>query len=70
VRALRVLKNWISDGSLPALRAGRRVRIRRKDFLAFVDNGYIGHRRRQAAFDAQAFWDGEEMPLPDLPDPE
>jgi hypothetical protein len=49
---------------------GRRVRIRREDFLAFVDSGYTGHPPRRPAFDAQAFWDGEEMPLPDLPDPE
>jgi hypothetical protein len=43
------------------------VRIRREDFLALVDNSYTGHRPRRPAFDAQAFWDGEEMPLPELP---
>jgi excisionase family DNA binding protein len=66
----QTVRNWIIDGSLPALRAGRRVRIRRQDFLAFLDNGYTGHRLRRRAFDAQAFWDGEEMPLPELLDPE
>jgi hypothetical protein len=55
---------------MPALRVGRRVRIRSEDFLAFVDNGYTGHRPRRPAFDARAFWDGEEMPLPELPNPE
>jgi excisionase family DNA binding protein len=66
----QTVRNWIIDGSLPALRAGRRVRIRRQDFLAFLDNGYTGHRPQRRAFDAQAFWDGEEMPLPELLDPE
>jgi len=65
----QTVRNWIIDGSLPALRAGRRVRIRREDFQAFVDNGYT-HRPRRPAFDAQAFWDGEEVPLPELPGPE
>ena len=65
----QTVRNWIEQGSMPALRVGRRVRIRREDFLAFVDNGYTGHPRRPA-FDAQAFWDGEEMPLPELPNPE
>ena len=65
----QTVRNWIIDGSLPALRAGRRVRIRRQDFLAFLDNGYTGHGPPRRAFDAQAFWDGEEMPLPELPKP-
>ena len=51
---------------LPALRIGRRVRIRREDFQALVDHRYTGGRGREPAFDARAFWDGEEMPLPHL----
>ncbi len=66
----QTVRNWIDQGSMPALRVGRRVRIRREDFLAFVDNGYTGGRPQRPAFDAQAFWDGEEMPLPELPHPE
>ena len=66
----QTVRNWIIDGSLPALRAGRRVRIRREDFLAFVDKGYTGHRPRRPAFDAQAFWNGEEVPPAEVPDPE
>jgi excisionase family DNA binding protein len=66
----QTVRNWIEQGSMPAVRVGRRVRIRREDFLAFVDNGYSGHRLRRPAFDAQGFWDGDEMPLPELPDRE
>lgn len=66
----QTVRNWIDQGSMPALRVGRRVRIRREDFLAFVDNGYTGHQPRRPAFDARAFWHGEEMPLPELPNPE
>jgi len=66
VHALGVLKNWIDQGSLPAVRVGRRVRIRREDFQALVDKGYSGGRPRTRGFDAQAFWDGEELPLPHL----
>jgi len=66
----QTVRNWIDQGSMRALRVGRRVRIRRDDFLAFVDNGYTGGPPRRPAFDAQAFWDGEEMPLPELPNSE
>jgi hypothetical protein len=66
VRAQAVLKNWIDQGSLPALRVGRRVRIRREDFQVLIDHGYTGDKRQEPAFDAQAFWDGEEIPLPEL----
>lgn len=62
----QTVRNWIDQGSLPALRVGRRVRIRREDFQALVDRGYTGARPQAPAFDAQAFWDGEEMPLPHL----
>ena len=62
----QTVRNWIDQGSLPAVRVGRRVRIRREDFQALVDQGYSGSRPQTSGFDAQAFWDGEPMPLPDL----
>jgi hypothetical protein len=48
------------------LRIGRRVRIRREDFQALLDHGYTSGRARREAFDARAFWNGEEMPLSHL----
>jgi excisionase family DNA binding protein len=62
----QTVRNWIDQGSLPALRVGRRVRIRREDFQALVDRAYTGGQPRTSALDAQAFWSGEEMPLPHL----
>jgi excisionase family DNA binding protein len=32
----QTVRNWIDQGSLPALRVGRRVRIRRSDFEAVL----------------------------------
>jgi hypothetical protein len=42
------------------------VRIRREDFQALVAQRYTGERPDRPAFDARAFWEGEEMPLPEL----
>jgi excisionase family DNA binding protein len=38
----QTVRNWIDAGRLPALRLGRRVRIKRSDFDAIVDPGYSG----------------------------
>jgi len=62
----QTVRNWIDQGSLAAVRVGRRVRIRREDFQALIDQGYSGNRPQTRGFDAQAFWDGEPMPLPHL----
>jgi excisionase family DNA binding protein len=62
----QTVRNWIDQGSLPALRIGRRVRIRREDFQALLDHGYTGRRAGPDTFDAQAFWNGQEMPLPNV----
>jgi excisionase family DNA binding protein len=35
----QTVRNWIDEGSLPAFRVGRRVRIRRSDFDRFVEAG-------------------------------
>lgn len=60
----QTVRNWIDQGSLPALRVGRRVRIRRADFQAMVDRGYSGGRQATRPFDGTAFWEGDNMPLP------
>lgn len=62
----QTVRNWITDGSPPALRVGRRVRIRREDFQALIDRNYTSDSRQRPAFNAVAFWDGEEMPVPEL----
>ena len=38
----QTVRNWIDQGSLPALRVGRRVRIRRSDFERMLEDGYSG----------------------------
>jgi len=38
----QTVRNWIDQGSLPALRVGRRVRIRRSDFERVLADGYTG----------------------------
>jgi excisionase family DNA binding protein len=63
----QTVRNWIDQGSLPAVRIGRRVRIRREDFQALVDHRYTGASRRRDPFEGQAFWDGAELPLPEVP---
>ena len=62
-----VRKNWIDQGSLPAVRVGRRVRIRRADFRTLLDESYTGDGPDHPTFSAQGFWDGEEMPGPEAP---
>jgi excisionase family DNA binding protein len=64
----QTVRNWIDQGKLPALRVGRRVRIKRSDFERLVDEGYSGG----VAMDRESspiasIWDGE-IPLPQLPD--
>ena len=38
----QTIRNWIDQGSLPALRVGRRVRVRRSDFEALLERSRIG----------------------------
>ena len=50
----QTVRNWIEQGSLPALRVGRRVRIRRSDFDRLLEAGYTGGSRSNADADADA----------------
>ncbi len=61
----QTIRNWIEAGTLPAIRIGRRVRIRRADFNALVSAhpaGPGGAVTTEAAFTAQDFWGGVEPP--------
>jgi excisionase family DNA binding protein len=58
----QTVRNWIDQGSLPAVRVGRRVRIKRSDFERVVDEGYSGAppgAREPASPSAEDFWGGE-----------
>lgn len=76
----QTLRNWIEQGQLPAVRIGRRVRIRRSDFERLVQEGYsgrTGHQRsaQQESPSGEDFWSGETIstalpPRPDNDEPE
>ena len=58
----QTVRNWITDGELPAVRVGeRRVRIRRTDFERLLDQG-----SSPKAEPAASIWDGE-IPIPGCP---
>jgi excisionase family DNA binding protein len=66
----QTVRNWIDQGSLPALRVGRRVRIRRSDFDKLVEDGYSGAGGGAESIEpigpnADDFWGGEPVGLPD-----
>ena len=60
----QTVRNWIDQGSLPALRVGRRVRIKRSDFERVLAQAYTGGPG-SASFDAgptaEDFWGGEPV---------
>jgi excisionase family DNA binding protein len=60
----QTVRNWIDQGSLPALKVGRRVRIRRSDFERVLADGSTG-RTGAAVSDggpsAEDFWGGEPV---------
>ncbi len=60
----QTVRNWIDQGSLPALRVGRRVRIRRSDLERLLEEGYTGASRSASPSDAgsaEDFWGGEPV---------
>lgn len=62
----QTVRNWIDQGSLPALRVGRRVRIKRSDFERILDQSYSGNSsspERPAGPSADDFWGGEPVGL-------
>ena len=59
----QTVRNWIDQGTLPALHVGRRVRVRRSDFDELVERGRTAPKRAADRSQAQAFWDGELAPM-------
>jgi excisionase family DNA binding protein len=64
----QTVRNWIDQGSLPALRVGRRVRIRRSDFERKLAEGYSGGAPppppaslQAPSSSAEDFWGGETV---------
>ena len=62
----QTVRNWIDQGSLPALRVGRRVRIRRSDLERLLEEGRTGPPTSpvpQTGPSAEDFWGGEPVGL-------
>ncbi|HWK17381.1 MAG TPA: helix-turn-helix domain-containing protein [Solirubrobacteraceae bacterium] len=59
----QTVRNWIDAGSLPALRVGRRVRIKRSDLERLLEQGYSagGASRKAVGPSAEDFWGGEPV---------
>jgi excisionase family DNA binding protein len=64
----QTVRNWIDQGSLPALRVGRRVRIRRADLERLLEEGSTAGQASTAQGSgpsAEDFWGGERVGLAD-----
>ena len=59
----QTIRNWIDQGSLPAIRIGRRVRIKRSDFERLLEEGYSAGTAGEQRPTAEDFWGGEEIAL-------
>jgi excisionase family DNA binding protein len=58
----QTVRNWIDQGSLPALRVGRRVRIKRSDFERVLAQSYtVAAGPRDDGPSAEDFWGGEPI---------
>jgi excisionase family DNA binding protein len=60
----QTVRNWIDAGSLPALRVGRRVRIKRSDLNRILESGYRGTPPPASTItgpSATDFWSGEPV---------
>jgi excisionase family DNA binding protein len=66
----QTVRNWIDQGSLPALRVGRRVRIRRSDFDQLIASGATtGASGTRDGTTAEGFWGGEPVGVAEPADP-
>jgi excisionase family DNA binding protein len=64
----QTVRNWIDQGSLPALRVGRRVRIKRSDFERVLAQSYTsgsGSLAQEPGQSAEDFWGGEPVGVVD-----
>lgn len=60
----QTVRNWIDAGTLPAVRVGRRVRIKRSDLNRIVESGYQGSSPAASNIpgpNATDFWSGEPV---------
>jgi excisionase family DNA binding protein len=60
----QTVRNWIDQGTLPALRVGRRVRIKRSDFERILEESYnagTAAAGRRSGPSADDFWGGEPV---------
>ena len=60
----QTVRNWIDAGSLPAIRVGRRVRIKRSDLNRILESGYRGTPPAASTIpgpSATDFWSGEPV---------
>jgi excisionase family DNA binding protein len=60
----QTVRNWIDQGSLPAVRVGRRVRIKRSDLDRVLSDGYSAGSSAaspDAGPSAEDFWGGEQV---------
>ena len=60
----QTVRNWIDQGSLRALRVGRRVRIKRSDLERVLEEGYrssSGAASQPTGPSAEDFWGGEAV---------
>ena len=66
----QTVRNWIDQGSLPAVRVGRRVRIRRSDFERLLAESYTAGAAASGGAprpSAEDFWGGEAVGVPEAP---
>jgi excisionase family DNA binding protein len=62
----QTVRNWIDQGSLPALRVGRRVRIKRSDFQRVLAQSYTaGAGAQDSGPSGEDFWGGEPIGVVD-----
>jgi excisionase family DNA binding protein len=78
----QTVRNWIDQGSLPAIRMGRRVRIKRSDFERVLAESYssgVTVAAETSGPSAEDFWGGTPVGLaepggstsaPTVPDPD
>jgi excisionase family DNA binding protein len=60
----QTVRNWIDQGSLPAVRVGRRVRIWRSDLERVIEDGSTTAKASSAEGpSADDFWGGEPVGL-------
>ena len=63
----QTVRNWIDAGRIPALRMGRRVRIKSSDFDRILEESYSGTpaaETRAGELTAGGFWGGEPVGPP------